>query len=119
MVNLLKLGKTISEPIVPPVEWYFERFDLLEKLLAIYLIDVFRIVLLSVKHFVGKNSEHEVFFFGIASNWKGTIKIGLLSEGIEIDTLNGKRSDLNWCANNSIRCLTICKFDVIYVNVIV
>ena len=116
LVNFLQLGKTVSEPIVPPVERYFQRFYLLEKLLAVYLIDVFRIVLLRVKHFVGKDSEHEIFLFGITSNRESAIDVGRISKRIEINTLDGQRRDRNWWAQN--RCLTICQLHIINMDVI-
>ena len=64
--------------------------------MAIYLIDIFRVILFCVKHFVGKYSEHEVFLFGVTPDRKGTFDVGRISERIEIDVLHGQRRDRNW-----------------------
>jgi len=41
LVDLLKLRKSVSEPIVPPVEWYSQSFHLVKEFLAIYFVNVF------------------------------------------------------------------------------
>ena len=100
------MGEAVSEPIVPPVERYFQSFYLLEKLLAVNLVDVFRIALFGVKHLVSKDCEHEIFLFRVASNGKSAVDVGLIGEWIEIYICHRERCDRNWRPHN--RCLTIC-----------